>query len=261
MVTLARRRSQRRSFRACRAAKLPGVRKPEHPEMCRQPWEVTGNRNPAPPPPPGFTQTCRGAGCGVCTHVLAHARTHQVVGRESHPCSQHGAPSKTREPSRVAGWPSGSCPWPTGTAPAGSHGTAHSTTPPHPQKADERSSDAKGREAVLVTKEEGTAPGGWGLGAAAQTDCRICTREGRPRGRGGLSSEWPQHLQAGWAASWRRSRRKRGFWLSPGNHSHPVTRTLGHAAFQESPAQNPLTTQFQISPKRGLLVDEMAPGT
>lgn len=37
--------------------------------------------------------------------------------------------------------------------------------PPHAQKADEGSSDAKGQEAVPVTKEEGTAPGGWGLGA------------------------------------------------------------------------------------------------
>lgn len=120
---------------AADSAGLPGpthgqaarYQKSEHPEMYRQPWEVTGNRNLAPPPPPRFTQKCGEGGVHVCTHVLAHAHTHQVVGRESHPCSLHGPPSKTHEPSRAAGWPNGSCPWPTGTVPAGSHGTAHPT--------------------------------------------------------------------------------------------------------------------------------------
>lgn len=68
-----------------------------------------------------------------------------------------------------------------------------------------------------------------------------------------MSSEWPQHPRLAGPARWRRDGWKHGFWLSPGNRSHTVMHVLDHSAFQESPAQNLLTTGFWISPKMGLL--------
>lgn len=156
----------------------------------------------------------------------------------------------------------GSCPWPAEPVPAGSHTSASPCTPPQ-ARAPESSSNAKG-QGCCARGDKGHGRSMWGAdepppkltvqsGARRPPGwcCPVYTGEPeaekpRPQGRRSpVNSKWLLHLQAGSAGQLaERSQRKHGFWLSPGNHSLAVTRILGHAAFQGSSAQNPLTTQF-----------------
>ena len=167
-----------------------------------------------------------------------------------------GRPNGQSQP-RLRGWARwGSCRWHTQQVPAGSRSAAP------PKRAHESGSNAKGQGAVLVTQGVGGARGAR-RGPAAQTDCTIWGQEAprvvlsglhwRTRSREAQASgevescdsKWLSHLQAGSGGQLaERSRRKHGFWLSPGNRSLAVTRILGHAPPQGRPARDPLTTHF-----------------
>lgn len=191
-------------------------------------------------------------------HALHAARLH-------HQQPQHGGwAAQWLDPTVARGWwkmwfP----PWPTEPVPGGSHSTA----PPPPQPGvDESSSNAKG-QGRCAGGDKGHGQSKWGAGGGQGSCpnclynlgarrppgwcCQVCTGEPkaekpRPQGRWSpVNSKWLLHLQAGSAGQLaERSQRKPGFWLSPGNHSLAVTRILGRAAFQGSPAQNPPTTWF-----------------